>query len=320
MISTWYRLPRPLAATNIPPLLVNIQISPTGYTILLTDLTYIWSETLDRLGVVRRALRENTSIDPSEDTDQFKILLEKLRGALQGSSESTVQLCHLEDRKLLLRLSLPLPAPLRQLQWPLHLSPASPTRLRTEFLMPLLGQYALQERLTESLLATIKEKDHVITKLVDKLDSSGVEVSTVFLSVALLKAGKKPLSWDAAGKAFKGLTAFNEQEWRTGFEANRQIDLRGDDILQDVLPGSPLEKGTTSSQARNPDAAEGWWNSLDRTGVPASENIFGARSKAGAIDRPATSNGRYDTHWRDTEDSNDEFQVSMSSYTLSPII
>lgn len=312
MISKWGLLALPSTFNDIPPLLVNFHFGPTGYTILLTDLTHIWSETLNRRDVIRRAFQENTSIDPSEDSHQFQILLDRVRGALFGHNGTILELRHLGDRKLALVVSSPLPAPLRQLQWPLFLSPADPTLLTTEFVVPLLERYAQQARRVESLLTHLKEKDHVITKLVDKLESSSVEVSTVFLNAASLKSGKKASSWDLAGKVVKGLGPFNEQEWRHGLESSQQLEMDVEKLLRTVFTKPPSESALIKEAGKKAEATQEWWKDLHYRFVPATNNTSIVAAEEEATRRPAKPTQKSDIDSDATEDSDEEFQVSTS--------
>jgi hypothetical protein len=71
---------------RLPPLLVKASFSKNGYTICLTDLSRMWVEKLDKNAIVTRARRRNCSIDPSDDTEQYGILLEKIQNVLQQRS------------------------------------------------------------------------------------------------------------------------------------------------------------------------------------------------------------------------------------------
>ncbi|KAI9781008.1 MAG: hypothetical protein M1816_002605 [Peltula sp. TS41687] len=308
MIAKWDLLSLPSSFTDLPPLLVNFHFGSTGYTVLLTDLTHIWSETLDRRDVIRRAFQEDTSIDPSEDSHQFQILLDKVQAALTGRDGSILELRHPEDRKLVLRVSSPLPAPLRQLQWPLFLSPAHPTLLTNDFIVPLMERYAQQLRRVESLLGHVKEKDHVITKLVDKLESSGVEVSSVFLNAASLKSSKKASSWDLAGKVVKGLGPFSEQEWMRGLESSRLPELDVDGILQAVFATLPFESGQRQELGKKAEATQDWWANVNHKLVPAVDDASPAVSRNEPTHGSAEPTQKADVDSDATEDSDTEFQ------------
>jgi len=62
------------AGAHLPALLISEAFTAASYTVHLTDLTYIWSECLDRRDIIRRSRAEDTSIDPS-DNEQLQILL-----------------------------------------------------------------------------------------------------------------------------------------------------------------------------------------------------------------------------------------------------
>ncbi|KAI9810057.1 MAG: hypothetical protein M1826_003783 [Phylliscum demangeonii] len=150
MISNSQPLPLQSSSSPVPPLLVELVSSVNGYTIFVTDLTLIWSEKLHRDAVLQRALDEETPIDPSEDGNQFQILLDKIREALKTSLGLLPELHRLQERQLVLRVASSLPPPLRALKWHFRLSPIDSTRLATELWIPLLSQCAHEARRAKS--------------------------------------------------------------------------------------------------------------------------------------------------------------------------
>ena len=322
MISKWHLLSLPTTVTNVPPLLAKFEHALTGYKIILTDLTNIWSESLDRQEILRRAFDQDTSIDPSEDADQFGVLLDRLRQGLgnpRGPDGSILQLQYLGGRNLILRISFPLPAPLRPLDWRFHLSPAEPIDLTTEFVMPLLQGLAVQARRTESLLACINEKDHVLSKLVDKLDSSGVDVGSIFLSAAGHKTGRKAVTWEQAGSVVKGLDAFDEQEWKHDGERNDQPAMDFNEVLCALFSASPLS--TAFELGRVTTVSRDWWVNLVSKAIPTTDRLSPASGMHEIRRTAAKPQGKPDVDRNNNGDSEDEFQVSPPSQSsLSSII
>ncbi|KAI9812971.1 MAG: hypothetical protein M1832_006450 [Thelocarpon impressellum] len=142
MTSDWRALPLPQNGDARPSLIVKCRFTKSSYVVHLTDLTRIWSESLDRREIIRRALNEDTSIDPSEDSEQLRILLQKIQGAINGDEGTTL---HLDERgpgEVRLNVQSPLPEPLKPLRWPIHLSTCSPEVLTNELLLPVLAEHA----------------------------------------------------------------------------------------------------------------------------------------------------------------------------------
>ena len=91
MASSWQLLPLYFDSLKETPLLSRSSFQTQSYDIFVTDLTSVWSESLDRRQIIRRALNEDTSIDPSQDSTQLKILLDKIKaGLLFGWNEGQV--------------------------------------------------------------------------------------------------------------------------------------------------------------------------------------------------------------------------------------
>ncbi|KAI9717871.1 MAG: hypothetical protein M1812_004398 [Candelaria pacifica] len=262
--SSWSILPLP-RSESLPILLVKCQFGSSDYTIYLTDLTYVWSETLDRRQIIRRALNDDTSIDPSEDAGQLKILLRKIEDALRGEQQTSLQLRYAgKGKALLLSAVAPLPAPLHPLIWTMHLEPSSQEAVTSELVVPSLIVQLTQGSQISSLLGQIKEKDHVIGRLLDKLESSGVELSSVFPGTAGLKSGKKGSGREAAAKYVKGLGVFDFKE-----AAYSKPNLSSQqDLVQEAFATREshlLPKAKVTGHIQLPGQ---WWTSLgDQPGI-----------------------------------------------------
>lgn len=301
MPSAWRKLPLP-PQENLPPLLFKYIATPNGYDIYLTDLTYIWSERLKQRAILDRASDENTSIDPSEDSEQFKVLLEKIEDALRGSPGGSIALNNgLKANSLELTTTTKLPSPLPPLQWTLYLLREPQTSLTSELLLPLLREEADRETRQRSLLDHLKEKDWVLRKLFDKIESSGIDLSTVFPSAAagLRSAKKGIITLSQAAKYIKGLAPFDEEEWRN--------EVGGGNAESGLAPNlvGELSDATLGLRRFGP-APDKWWEGLDIRG-PAPE--AGKRKKViatRAAEASTTETRRVDV--TEDEESADEFQ------------
>ena len=214
MSSAWRRLSLPNADASRPPLLIKHDLGASDYSVWITDLTFVWSESLDRKHIIQRSFAVDTSIDPSEGPDQLRLFLRSLGDALeQRPGTSLVLVQNDRSQELLLQTCTPLPGSLRPLNWFIELNLAPPSRLTAELIVPLLHQQVTAQSEKESLLQHLKEKDQVITKLVDKLQSDGNDLGRLFPGVAPSKPGRQT-SRQALAKSVKGLGEFNEGPWR----------------------------------------------------------------------------------------------------------
>lgn len=273
------------------PLLIKYSFTATSYSIYLTDLSQIWSESLDRGQIIRRALDAETSIDPSEGTDQLNLLLQKIEGAFAGQHESKLVLSWSGNGKdLLLAISASLPAPLRPLEWRSYLFPAPPALVTTELLLPCLHQLVLIVGETRSLLESLKEKDHVISKLVDKLQSTGIELSAVFPGAAGLRSIKNANSREVAARMVKGLGEFDKSKWRKDLHASFSPPSRISELIQKVFSNNmsePLETNTEQGDSM-------WWEHLEIGEVPGGRKSMILPPKANSTSSPASSKASED--------------------------
>ncbi|KAL2013050.1 hypothetical protein VTN00DRAFT_575 [Thermoascus crustaceus] len=301
MPPAWRKLPLP-PQEGLPPLLFKYITTPNSYDIYLTDLTYIWSERLNRRAILDRASDENTSIDPSEDSEQFKVLLEKIEDALRGSPGSSITLNNgSKANSLELTTTTKLPSPLPPLQWTLYLLREPQTSLTSELLLPLLREEADRETRQRSLLDHLKEKDWVLRKLFDKIESLGIDPSTVFPSAAagLRSAKRGSITLSQAAKYIKGLAPFDEEEWRN--------EVGGGNAESGLAPNlvGELSDATLGLRRFGP-APDKWWESLDIRG-PAPEAGKQKKVMATRAAKSPTTETRRDDVTED-EESEDEFQ------------
>ena len=232
--SHWY----PLVVTaqlpvHSPPLLIQRSFTNNTYAIYLTDLTYIWGETLSRREIVQRALNEDTSIDPSEDASQMQILLEKLKEALSLHGEDDnhnidVDIQAVPSKSststgtvIQLKVTYDLPKPLDPLLWTFKLQPLPQTQLTKTLLLPLMSITSLHSTEVQTLVRVIKDKDIVLEKMQDSLQDSKISVASI-------------LGGGASRK--RGLEKFDEKRWRSQiFESKAGDSSRPEKIVKSFL-------------------------------------------------------------------------------------
>lgn len=255
---------KPLTLANqdqsIPCLLVKCDFGSTDYTIHLTDLTYIWTESLDRKQIIRRALDLSTSIDPSENGSQLRLLLGHVERSFEGLVGTSLSLRGEDSSsKLLLNISVELPTPLAPLEWPLHMVQTSQDLLTSHFVLPCLSQVVSLRDQINSLLQHLREKDNVIRKLTDKMQSDGTELSRVFPGVASARGGSRLSAREALSKSVKGMAEFDQQEWRKYTFANSNAP---DSIYELVKSVFPSDHGDVQVPSEAKDGQTHWWEHL----------------------------------------------------------
>lgn len=264
--SQWHRLR--LSQKGLPSLLFQYTWTHRGYEICVTDLTTIWAEKLSHGQVVKRAEEDATTIDAGESPDQFEVLLTKIGEALRGEGGSAT-LCRGSPADAFeLHTSTKLPAPLKPLRWSLYLTKEPSSSLTDRILFPLLKDEARWERDQRSLLDQIKQKDWVLGKLFDKLETVGVELGTVFPSAAGFRTSRKGSSRSDAARFVKGIAPFDEQAWLAESEkaSTGTSGLAANIIHETATSDGALDLG----QLHTP--RDQWWKALERYSVAVTDH------------------------------------------------
>ncbi|KAJ5834711.1 hypothetical protein N7447_000737 [Penicillium robsamsonii] len=260
----WQRLQ--LSQQRLPPLLFQYTWTRQGYEIHITDLTYIWSERLPHKAIAKRAEDEATTIDPGEDPEQLNVLLEKIGEALQKGNESVILSSGTQPDSLEIIITTKLPAPLKPLKWPLRLSKEPMSSLTINLLLPLLGEEAEWESRQRVLLNQIKQKDYVLGKLFDKMETLGVDLGSVFPSAAGSRMSRKVITRSDAAKFVKGIAPFEEQAWLAETGVSEGAGL-ATNLLQEISQSDDSYDLDTFTQSRGE-----WWRQLaKRSGTSARE-------------------------------------------------
>ncbi|KAK2772900.1 hypothetical protein FQN53_004398 [Emmonsiellopsis sp. PD_33] len=299
-MDSWKRLPLPSEGAT-PPLLFKYQTSASGYEILVTDLVYIWSENLTRKKILDNASKHDTSIDPSEDDEQYLVLLQKITDALQGSRGTTVSLIRSTgEDKLKLLTSTNLPSPLNPLEWIFTLSQLPQISLTEHILLPILKSELSQQARIQSLIEHIKQKDWALGKLFDKIESAGVDLSTVFPAMGGVRVSQKGPLLAQAAKHIKGVAPFDEESWNGSFAAKNLDYSLGIDIARELSGSSSLPASSDEDFAIPED---NWWSQLSSTvEKPKAAKPTKPREKVARKKTPSPME-------EDTQSEDDEFQT-----------
>ena len=264
MDSPWRLLDIPRSNHATPPLLVKYDLGSDSYTVSITDLTYLWTENLSRRQIIKRALNLETSIDPSEDASQMRLLLQHIQGAFDGREDATVTM-HGDSAsdELTLNASIPLPSPLPPLEWPVHCTKASQGDFATQFVLPSLALCCIAKAQVLSLLQQLKEKENVINKLIDKMQSDGTDLGRIFPGVPSSRGGTKANVRAIAAKSVRGLAEFDENQWRVRFESESEAATDIDKLLGSLFRPASLAVPQHPSQNPMPSESSRRWASRD---------------------------------------------------------
>ena len=299
---------------NIPPLLFKYLTTTSGYELYITDLKYIWSERLDRKTVLKRADEDDTTIDPREDLEQFKVLLQKIREGLQndpGSKTSLNPETKGSVHSLEFTVTCKLPAPLRPLKWKLCLSREPQSSMTSHLLLPFINAEADREACQQSLIDELNKKDWVLAKVFDKIEAMGVDLSTIFPGTSGLRgAGRKGPTLAQAARYIRGLAPFSEQAWREEVSKSSPNAGLSANIVTEMSAGS-RESGKLHSLKPPPDE---WW-----TGFTTSDDTITALSPEGDSKREPTTKPLADGMDIDTDagsetGEDDEFEVRTIAF------
>lgn len=260
--SSWRQLP--VAAPGIPTLLVSTAFTAESYSVHLSDLANVWVESLDRRAIIKRGLVEDTSIDPSDGPDQIRKLLELLRAAFDASDpehpNTSLTLARGDDGdSLVVHVTCLLPKPLKPLKWPMPLKKCPQSTLATELVLPLTQAHEARTREIDQLISALREKDGVITRLVDKLEAAGIGLEHVFNSLS----GKRKVTRAAAEGRVKGLAPFTEAEFRSQSAELRPIGQASDvSSLIGAVFGGPGLRYKSDLDLEASTALNDWWMKL----------------------------------------------------------
>ncbi|KAK1657329.1 XRCC4-like factor-domain-containing protein [Colletotrichum godetiae] len=318
----WRRLPMPTSA-DLPNLLVSTTFTATSYTIFVTDLANIWSESLDRRAIYKRSLNESTSIDPTDSDSNMRAFLSKIRSVFDPShrdhdkasmSISTRSNKEAGEQGLTMSITCELDN-MQPLEWPVYLQKCPQSELTTELIVPLAQANSVGHRQVESLAETIKQKDAVIMKLLDKLEATGTRLEKVF---AVLSAKQKPTRKMAEQKV-KGLAPFSFEDWKAQSDDGPE-DVLG--VIESIFGGDGLEY-SRKVDVVTATPLDGWWAKPESLCIP----IVGPKTRSRSS-QPATSlpESEREGHGHSEpankgiagEDQDDDFQVQSTPPHLMP--
>jgi hypothetical protein len=254
---------------------VSISFTTTSYSISLTDLANMWTEQMDRKAIYMRGFKEDTSIDPSEDSTQMRLFLSKIESAFDPlhaeHRKSSVNLSideqsDYEAHCIVLQVSCLLPGSLRPLAWPMYLKKDASASLAAGLVVPLIKSYSLVLDKVDRLLEIIDLKDKLITRLLDKHESSGAGLDTLFTTLS----GKRNITRAAAQEKIKGLAPFNHEDFNLlGF--NQYSIGNMDTSVKRLFGGIGLRCEREDGESITSSDLNNWWKtSTNQSVIPIS--------------------------------------------------
>ncbi|CAK3748467.1 unnamed protein product [Lecanosticta acicola] len=245
--------------TSAPHLLVKTEFNDEGYDIQLTDLSRVWGERLGKDALVERAIASRCSIEPSEP-DQYRIFVEKITAALKSQKGTTVDLKS-KSNGLVLQITAPLPKPLASFTWTIEFVRLPDTAVAAELVNPLLVYANSLQHQIQQLVDELAAKDHVISKITDRLEPTNIKLVDIFPGVINAKAsqkGKKTEREQLAGPV-KGMANFDENAWRQSNVSKKDTSELTSSLPDVVLKDTPILERPSHHQ----HAQDEWLLDLD---------------------------------------------------------
>ena len=299
----WQELQLPSKA-ECPKLFYSFDTQDNGFSLRLTDLMAIWTCSMSDDDILKVAASQHTSIDPSESATQLSVLISKLQQSLENGRNFLGRDSTAREPTVRLRTTLKLPAPLKPLTWIFVVKPQPAYELAEQILRPCLHEVSISKQKIDSLRQIIKEKDHVIGRLLERVESSGTDLTLIFPGITGLKTRKNRVTISEASRHVPGMAVFDNTRWQSQFsnDGYEGFDKLG---LNNLVGG--CEKCFVHTNEEHQD----WIHDL-----PDSEKLdrinSAEASDSKAPPRSSTRRKRATAQLEDesTQSENDDFEVS----------
>lgn len=245
-------------------------------------------------------MNEDTSIDLTEGSHQYIILLDKIKAAFDPSDpdhSQTSLVLAAEGQDLVLHITCILLGGLRPLKWPVQLTKCPLTSVSSHVVLPLIQTQYSRALEVADLIANLKEKDIIINRLVDKLEATGTGLENVFNAFS----GKRKITRAIAEEKIKGLAPFKENEWKAQISQNDEAHEDVSALLHDVFGAS----GPMPSAGLQLDATGeliDWWIKLESDPIQAVKPQQRTQASKASPDQPPKVS-------QVSDDEDDDFQV-----------
>lgn len=159
----WLQLP---GQQNI---LVQALFTETDYSVRVTDLSNVWSETLSRKKIKARAEEVDCPIDADANLPD---LLERLQNALTVDSKTTEIVLHRRGDQL--RLTTTETIGRVNLEWEFRMSALPYSAVACGLTLSLFSMVSYYQRCVQTLLEVIQDKDTLIRQMNDFVKTSNL--------------------------------------------------------------------------------------------------------------------------------------------------
>jgi len=157
-----------------------------------------------------------------------------------------------------------------------------------------------------SLAEVLRDKDHVIQKLVDKLEGQGTELGQIFPQAAG-KLGRK-LDRKRAEERVKGLAQFDMNAWKES--QDHEISQDPAQLIGDVFAGNDAKASDIQGGISISEETDNWWDSIKGITVNLNTGKISTNGIARASKTPP--NALPPLRKEDSIESNDDFQVQAT--------
>ncbi|OAA31982.1 DNA double-strand break repair and VJ recombination XRCC4 [Moelleriella libera RCEF 2490] len=303
----WRPLPVP-PPSGVPVLLAAVETGPSSYTVRVSDLANVWSESLDRKAICLRGWSENTCIDPSDTPENMAKLLSCLRAALDTCQpdHNTTRItlspavpANAGEDGITIEMTCPLPG-IGSLKWPIHLAKQQSSALASTLIFPLIQAQSDKSREIQSLIQTVRSKDAILTRLINGLEKSGTGLEHVFTSLS----GRKKVTRSDAEDKVERLAPFNERDWREQLANDDTQFTTVDQLARSVFSKDELSPQINVGFDVSP-AQDDWWRAFKATTpVPGQKPSSSEPASADGPNAPFSQGG--------PSDNDDSFQVQST--------
>ena len=252
------------------PWLIQYDFGPSNYSVWLTDLTHLWTESMDRKRIIQKAFSLDTIIDPSEDASQMRLLLLSMQKAFEQESRTEIEISSEDDgQHISMSLNTTLPAALQPLHWNLVLQRLPQSVVTAKLIVPLLTKQMAANNELNYLLRCLKYKDSIITKLINQMQNDGLDMSKTFPGMVSSRHGGKTNIRQSVGTSIRGLGEFDEHTWRDRMKRDFSMPSDTESLLSRL---SPITFTECTEPLYRPNEASRW-EGTDRP-KPNQKEIF----------------------------------------------
>ncbi|RMZ92135.1 hypothetical protein DV736_g627, partial [Chaetothyriales sp. CBS 134916] len=278
------------------------------FAVVIAIVALLWQCNLTKADINSKAAEQHCSIDPSESADQMNVFLCKLEQSLETGKNHLIRAAGSESDELCFSTRISLPHPLAPLSFSFKLGLSSPSLLSRTIVQPALATISTLQSQLSSLERHIKDKDHVISKLLDRIKSQSIDMSMIFPTLTGAGGRNGIVTVEMAKKRITGMEAFDHESWARQFDGLNGEPVRVAELLNGV-----------QSESSGKDVDEDWTHHLPsrRPAEWARVNTSQSQSQTKSQDMSGHDQG--------TVTSEDEFKrqatpPSLRKTRASPII